>query len=118
MAKMVEYLCRYADKVLKIEAENEEAAKIVAAGFFKVKTSQIIVSESLNKNNIITKIESWQLQVKLTEEGAWNGKISVELDRDDLRIITDALSSAEMEGRISTSEMMYMYDKLNIERPY
>lgn len=62
------------------------------------------------------KIERWQLQGKSTEEGAWNGKISVELDRDDLKIITDALFCAEMEGYINTSDMEYMFDKLNIDK--
>lgn len=64
----------------------------------------------------MAKIERWQLSIKPTEEGAWNGKMSVEFDRNDLKIITDALSCAEMEGYIDTSDMEYMFDKLNIDK--
>ena len=62
------------------------------------------------------KIQIWQIQCKLTDDGAWNDKITVEFDRDDLSILITALQSGEYEGNIGTSEMEYMFDKLNIDK--
>ena len=60
-------------------------------------------------------IERWRLSVTEGSRDAWKKTITVTLDREDLRILTDALSSANYEGVISDLERTYMFNKLNIK---
>ena len=57
------------------------------------------------------KIKSWKLFV----EPKLDVKVAVEFKQYDLAILVTALRSAEYEGAISTEEMDYMFEKINIE---
>lgn len=60
-------------------------------------------------------IERWRLSATEGSSDAWKKTITVTLDREDLRILTDSISSANYEGVISDSERAYMFNKLNIK---
>ena len=61
------------------------------------------------------KIDKWRLDVKPDDKDAWNGTVTVTLNRSELSILASALSSAEYEGVIDLDDRDYMLDKLNIE---
>ena len=61
------------------------------------------------------KIDKWRLDVKPDDKDAWNGTVTVTLNRYELSILASALSSAEYEGVIDLDDRDYMLDKLNIE---
>lgn len=61
------------------------------------------------------KIPRWKLDVKPDDKDAWNGVVTVTLNRYELSILASALNSAEYEGVINLEDRDYMLDKLNIE---
>ena len=61
------------------------------------------------------KIDSWRLDVKPDDKDAWNGTVTVTLNRYELSILTSALNSAEYEGVIDLDDRNHMLDKLNIK---
>ena len=61
------------------------------------------------------KIDRWRLDVKPDNKNAWNGTVTVTLNRYELSILASALSSAEYEGVICLDDRDYILNKLNIE---
>ena len=61
------------------------------------------------------KIPRWKLEIEPDDKDAWNGTITVTLNRYELSILASALDSAEYEGVIGSDERDHMFDKLNIE---
>lgn len=61
------------------------------------------------------KIDRWRLDVKPDNKNAWNGTVTVTLNRYELNILASALSSAEYEGVICLDDRDHILNKLNIE---
>lgn len=63
-------------------------------------------------------LETWRLDLDRNDKDAWTGEKTVTFDRDDLKIIAQALLTAVYEGTIDKYECDHILDKLNIEHFY
>ena len=62
----------------------------------------------------MTKIERWRLDLPKDNKDAWNGEVTVTLDRYDLNLLVGAISTSYYEGYLSEQDKNYLIDKLNI----
>lgn len=62
----------------------------------------------------MAKIERWRLDLPKDNKDAWNGEVTVTLDRYGLNMLVGAISTSYYEGYLSEQDKNYLIDKLNI----